>query len=495
MSFFRQHKHLLILILILLFGFAIRFYNITYHDIWRDEAFSIFVSSKPIDTIIELTSKDTSPPLHYFLLHFWMSFFGDNELSVRSLSLIFGMLTIPLIYELSKVYFDKKTSLLATFFGAINPLLIVLSIEARTYSLLIFLVTLNIFSVVQINKNATWRWFLLFIISTVLGLYSHNIFIVPLVVNILFLLISIIKKSNFSPMTVITAQGKLLLKLILSLVISVLIFLPWGLIFLSQLSTVSSGGFWLEFKGLITVGSTFIWFFTSDAYNPIFDILKLSIYIIISFLGLVSLGLGFSNEVFDFIKTRKPFVFSFIIIANIGLIFLISYKIPFLYIRYISFLVPIVLILCAYGINKFNIKVVGVFTLIFSLLTILFYGYFVAPARFHKAPFKDLISQIDYQSKDIILHPRAITFHPFRYYSELKSYIYDPRSEIQYYEGLAVIEQDDYFNGDLSSFDRIWVIDHWYYPTFSGDLENYGFSQKEKYNYDGNLSLELWSKD
>ena len=38
---------------------------------------------------------DGSPPLYYLLLHVWMSAFGSSESSTHTLSLIFGLLTIP----------------------------------------------------------------------------------------------------------------------------------------------------------------------------------------------------------------------------------------------------------------------------------------------------------------------------------------------------------------------------------------------------------------
>jgi len=36
-----------------------------------------------------------NPPLYYMALHVWMSVFGSTETATHSLSLVFGVLTIP----------------------------------------------------------------------------------------------------------------------------------------------------------------------------------------------------------------------------------------------------------------------------------------------------------------------------------------------------------------------------------------------------------------
>jgi len=83
--------------IILLTGSILRFYNIDKKSYWLDEELSIRLSSLSISGIIDNSANETHPPLYYFILHYWMNLFGDSEASARSLSAIFGIISIMLI--------------------------------------------------------------------------------------------------------------------------------------------------------------------------------------------------------------------------------------------------------------------------------------------------------------------------------------------------------------------------------------------------------------
>src|SRR5437870_2237873 len=62
---------------------------------WMDEALSVGISSHSLSAIPGVLRHDGSPPLFYLLLHLWMSVFGTSESATHALSLLFGLLTIP----------------------------------------------------------------------------------------------------------------------------------------------------------------------------------------------------------------------------------------------------------------------------------------------------------------------------------------------------------------------------------------------------------------
>ena len=59
--------------------------------------------------------------------------FGHSEFAVRLPSLIAGTLVIPVLYELGRELYDRRTGLLAAAFAAVSPLLIWYSQEVRMY--------------------------------------------------------------------------------------------------------------------------------------------------------------------------------------------------------------------------------------------------------------------------------------------------------------------------------------------------------------------------
>lgn len=126
---------------IFLIGFCLRF---LYLDIplWYDEACSwtSAINTFPSGIMNNLLNEDLQhTPLYFFLLHFWIKIFPQSEISMRVLSLIFGFLSLPLIYIVSRKIFDKKIAIYSSAICSVSPLLVLFSTEVRMYSLVIFL--------------------------------------------------------------------------------------------------------------------------------------------------------------------------------------------------------------------------------------------------------------------------------------------------------------------------------------------------------------------
>jgi len=179
---------------ILILGFVLRSYNLSYQSIWLDEAFSIYYSQQELMNIISL--RDPSPPLYYTLLHFWIKFSGISESGVRLLSVIFGTASIFIIYLLGTCILNKEAGIFSAILLAFSPLHIYYSQEARTYSLLFLLTLLSMYFYCKFDKNASkWNLFGYFI-STVLLLYSH--FYALFIIFAQNIHLFIINKSKFS---------------------------------------------------------------------------------------------------------------------------------------------------------------------------------------------------------------------------------------------------------------------------------------------------------
>ena len=94
---------------------------------------------------------DIHPPLYFILLAPWVKITGITEAALRYPSVIFGMLTIPVVLLTGRTLFGARAGLLAGFFQAISPFAITYSQEARMYSL----VTLEVACVLLFAG----RWF------------------------------------------------------------------------------------------------------------------------------------------------------------------------------------------------------------------------------------------------------------------------------------------------------------------------------------------------
>ncbi len=125
------------MLVITLLGAGIRFIDIGKQPLWSDEAFSVWMGSHSIADIIKLTIEiDQHPPLYHILLHLWMSIGGQGEAWVRSLSALFGILTIIVIYFLGKTLSGALVGLLSALVLALSPFHIQYGQEARSYAML-----------------------------------------------------------------------------------------------------------------------------------------------------------------------------------------------------------------------------------------------------------------------------------------------------------------------------------------------------------------------
>lgn len=116
-------------------------------DLWYDEACSWFTAKQsfPFGIMDNLLHRDLQhTPLYFFVLHFWIKMFGNSEIAMKSLSVIFGILTVPLVYITSKKIFDKFISISAAIIASISPLLIYFAAEVRMYPIVVFLVLLSL---------------------------------------------------------------------------------------------------------------------------------------------------------------------------------------------------------------------------------------------------------------------------------------------------------------------------------------------------------------
>jgi 4-amino-4-deoxy-L-arabinose transferase-like glycosyltransferase len=170
---FTRIRRYLILVAVILLAAITRFYHLKTQSIWFDEGWSAYAAVQP--TLWDAVLADlTNPPLYYVLLNISTRFLGDTEFALRWFSLAWGLLTIPLAYQLARRLFDARAGVYAAVLVAGSPLLWWASQEARMYTLLAVLVLIAALAwheVLQRHTRAAWVTLLF---SEVLLLYAHN---------------------------------------------------------------------------------------------------------------------------------------------------------------------------------------------------------------------------------------------------------------------------------------------------------------------------------
>jgi len=118
-------------------GIVLRFW--TRSDLWLDEALTVDISRLPLHGIPEALKHDGAPPLFYYLLHFWIRVFGQSNLAVRSLSGVFGVLTLPVAWLAGRRFGGRGVAWTMVALVASAPFDVFYATESRMYAMVIFL--------------------------------------------------------------------------------------------------------------------------------------------------------------------------------------------------------------------------------------------------------------------------------------------------------------------------------------------------------------------
>jgi mannosyltransferase len=156
-----------------------------------DEAQSLWQSGRSVGYIFKLIAQDVHVPLYHLLLHFWRIAFGDTVTSARLMSLAFYVASIPALYMLGKLAYNRRVGLFATFLFSISPFMNWYGNEIRMYTLFTFLVIVNQYFFVRIFKNKEhsddiWA---LYVLTALLGVFSHYFFFLNLASQVVFYLV------------------------------------------------------------------------------------------------------------------------------------------------------------------------------------------------------------------------------------------------------------------------------------------------------------------
>ena len=121
----------------------LRLHQLGGHGLWLDEACSVLYAHLPAATFWRLMWKqEGNMVLYYLLLRAWVHV-GDTEFLLRFPSVIFSVASIPMIYRLGRDLFSKTTGLIAAALLSMHWFHIFFSQDARSYTLLIFLLLVS----------------------------------------------------------------------------------------------------------------------------------------------------------------------------------------------------------------------------------------------------------------------------------------------------------------------------------------------------------------
>jgi len=163
----------LVLALLTAAATVLRFLYLLRKPFWFDECFSVeAVRLGWRDFAHLLWWREANMSLYYVLLRSWLHL-GQGPFFIRSLSVLFGLATLPAIYWLACQLFDRRVGLIAVALLSVNAYHIRYSQEVRSYTLFVLLATLSSCFFVAGLREPSPRRCLGYVVVTVLAVYAH----------------------------------------------------------------------------------------------------------------------------------------------------------------------------------------------------------------------------------------------------------------------------------------------------------------------------------
>jgi 4-amino-4-deoxy-L-arabinose transferase-like glycosyltransferase len=328
-----------IFFLIILSGTILRFYNINYDNLWYDEIISFWVANPNHsfeDSLIFHKQIEIAPYAFNFILKYFYQIFGYDVNYARYLPAFFSVLTIAIVFQISKeIDVKENTHLLATFLTSFNIFLISYAQEQRLYSILIFFVLTSILFFLRLQKKNPDIIDLIFFIITSICLIILHLFSVFIIFSFILyqLLIFIKKKEQFFRLNL--ALG------FLSILV-LIYYIPYVISFSNNLdSNLDVNYSWNK--------NPSIKFLTNFYFSNFFGSRLLGLIFLTAFIFLIFLGRK------SFLRVEKISIFLIVIISSylIPIIFGFLFA-PILLPRYVSYIPVLVIILISF--LSFNIQ-------------------------------------------------------------------------------------------------------------------------------------------
>ncbi|HYE22593.1 MAG TPA: glycosyltransferase family 39 protein [Verrucomicrobiae bacterium] len=440
----KGHVGVIIVLMLFVAGFSLLF--LSQQSLRLDEAQSLWQVSNSIPRMINIIAQDVHVPFYHVLLHLWLFYLGDTVFMARMFSLIFAVLTVPLVYVLGRKAFNPTTALFATILTAISPFLIWYGNEVRMYSLLTFLTVINQIFFVNIFKTGRVSSWVGYAVTAVLALFTHYYFGLLLISQLLFFLYF---RHSFP-----YKSGRRFL-MVYGLILA--IFTPW-LYYVYTISTTNYSQPLLTKPTVINLFITFSQFvfgFQTESFNR----LAIALWPLAVLFGFLALS---RRQKYTFEGTY----FFYVTVVPVVIAFIASLLIRPLYLtRYLILIIPTLYLFMGWLFSSYPLRLERMLkgTIVAIMMLTLVHQSISAstPVKENFREAADYLSE-KAEPQDLILVSAPFTIYPIEYYYEGPARITTMPEWDRFVVGPIPAFSEDYMAGKVETYkathQRIWVL-------------------------------------
>ena len=179
-------------LLIILIGFALRFYRLGHQELSLSESFAHFLSQFPFLEQFQIFPQVGVPYMvgSYWMQHIWLSLAGTSEFALRSTAALCGTIAIPLAFRFATVLrLSASTTLAATLLMAVNSYAVWASQDVLLHSLGMVLATFSMLLALRIlSGRSSGKDLFSYVVVTVVAIYSQFFVVLALLSQNLYAL-------------------------------------------------------------------------------------------------------------------------------------------------------------------------------------------------------------------------------------------------------------------------------------------------------------------
>ena len=224
-----------------------------------EESYAKYATQGNFGDIFNVTTVDARSPLFYFILKMWASIFGTTDVSLRFMSIFFGLIAIVFIFQLVKKWFGIKGASMVTVLVSVSPMLIRFGQEIGFYTLLLSALVISTYMLSLAVEKGTdkkakkfWIFYAVFMIFSLWLNYLAMLVLIPQMIYIIL---------HFGGFKKIFKNKKLFKTLVITFASIIVLFIPWIIIMILKAGTVARGG------EIVSLGKFFDFVFSSLLYN------------------------------------------------------------------------------------------------------------------------------------------------------------------------------------------------------------------------------------
>ena len=172
----KKDIYFIFVIILIIFGFILRIYDLNAQSLWIDEGFSINAATQTLKYFypkLESGFVYSGSLLNTYLIAFFIKIFKDLIFASRLVSVIFGILSIIITFYFGKEIYNKKIGLIAALFVTFSSIEIAWSRQARMYAQFQFFYLLSLYLFYKFINNKSLKYFILALILTIATILSN----------------------------------------------------------------------------------------------------------------------------------------------------------------------------------------------------------------------------------------------------------------------------------------------------------------------------------